>query len=567
MQNAKYIGQAIKRIEDRPLLTGAGRFVGDLKFSDMLEAAFVRSPHAHAVIRGIDTSAARRHPGVHAVYTLADLLPLLTQDRLPLQFRTAQLPPDITPLVLARDEVSFVGEAVAVVIAQSRYIAEDAAALVAVDYEPLPAVSDCRQALAPGAPRVHRARPSNVLIEFKQSYGDVADAFARAPHRAGVSLKQHRGGAHSIEGRGAIAAYDINEDRLTLWSSTQLAHEVRAFLMMLLRLDENRLRVVAPDVGGGFGAKFVMYPEEVAVAASCLKLRRPIKWVEDRREHFLAAVQEREQYWDVEAACDDEGRLLAVRGRLIHDEGAYTPQGINLPYNASTALPGPYILPAYELLAQVVETNKVATMPVRGAGYPEGAFAMERVLDAIAQKLKIDRAEVRRRNLVPADKIPYVTPLKTRSGSAITMDSGDFPHCQKLVMEAIGYGSFADRQAKARAEGGYLGIGIGNGVKGTGRGPFESGLVRIGRSGRISVYTGAMPMGQGIKTALAQICAEQFDVSPNEVTVVTGDTAVVPLGQGGFASRQTVTAGSSVHLAAVSVREKALRVAAHLLET
>jgi carbon-monoxide dehydrogenase large subunit len=562
----QYIGQAIKRIEDRPLLTGAGRFVGDLKFSDMLEAAFVRSPHAHAAIRGINTSAARRHPGVHAVYTLADLLPLLAQERLPLQFRTAQLPPDITPLVLARDEVSFVGEAVAVVIAQSRYVAEDAAALVAVDYEPLPGVSDCRQALAPGAPRVHRARPSNVLTEFKQAYGDVADAFARAPHRASVNLKQHRGGAHSIEGRGAIAVYDVNEDRLTLWSSTQLAHEVRAFLMTLLRLDENQLRVVAPDVGGGFGAKFVMYPEEVTLAAACLKLRRPVKWIEDRREHFLAAVQERDQYWDLEVAFDDDGRLLGVRGSMIHDEGAYTPQGINLPYNASTALPGPYMLPAYQLDVKVVETNKVATMPVRGAGYPEGAFAMERLLDAVADTLGLDRAEVRRRNLVPPEKMPYVSPLKTRSGSPVALDSGDFLGCQRIALETIDHAGFAERQRRARAEGRYLGIGVGNGVKGTGRGPFESGIVRIGRSGRISVYTGAMPMGQGIRTALAQICAEQFGVAPDTVTVAAGDTAIIPYGQGGFASRQTITAGSAVHMAASAVREKALEVAAHLLE-
>jgi carbon-monoxide dehydrogenase large subunit len=561
----KYIGQPIKRVEDLPLLTGAGRFVADLRVSDMLEAAFVRSPHAHAAIRGIDARAARQCPGVHAVLTLADLKPLLTHERLPLQFRTAQLPADITPLVLAMDEVAFVGEAVAVVIAQSRYLAEDAAALVAVDYEPLPAVSDCRQALAPQAPRAHRAR-ANLLTEFKQSYGDVAGAFARAPRRVSISLKQHRGGAHSIEGRGALAVYDVNEDRLTLWSSTQLAHEVRAFLMALLRLDENQLRVVAPDVGGGFGAKFVMYPEEVTLAAACLLLRRPIKWVEDRREHFLAAIQERDQYWDLEAAFDSDGRLLGVRGALIHEQGAYTPQGINLPYNASTALPGPYLLPAYELDVRVVETNKVATMPVRGAGYPEGAFAMERLLDRIADELGLARAEVRRRNLVPAEKMPYVSPLKTRGGSPVALDSGDFPACQRMALDAIDFAGFAARQRQARQEGRYLGLGVGNGVKGTGRGPFESGIVRIGRSGRISVYTGAMPMGQGIKTALAQICAEQFGVAPAEVAVAAGDTALIPYGQGGFASRQTVTAGSAVYLAAAAVREKALKVAAHLLE-
>ncbi|MGA7490769.1 MAG: molybdopterin cofactor-binding domain-containing protein, partial [Xanthobacteraceae bacterium] len=427
-------------------------------------------------------------------------------------------------------------------------------------------VSVCRHALAPGAPRAHRARAGNLLVEFRQSYGDVADVFARAARRLRVSLKQHRGGAHSIEGRGALAAYDGNEDRLTLWSSTQLAHEVRAFLMKLLRLDENQLRVVAPDVGGGFGAKFVMYPEEVTLAAACLLLRRPIKWIEDRREHFLSAIQERDQYWELEVAFDNDGRLLGVRGEMIHDEGAYTPQGINLPYNASTALPGPYLLPAYQLDVRVVETNKVATMPVRGAGYPEGAFAMERLLDRIADDLGLERAEVRRRNLVPLERMPYVSPLKTRAGSPVALDSGDFPACQRLALQMIDHAGFAARQRRARAEGRYLGLGVGNGAKGTGRGPFESGIVRVGRSGRISVYTGAMPMGQGIKTALAQICADQFGVAPDDVTVIAGDTAVIPYGQGGFASRQTVTSGSAVHLAAIAVRDKALAVAAHLLE-
>ena len=567
MTSSHAIGQRVLRLEDGPLLRGGGRFVDDLKFAGMLEAAFVRSPHAHAGIRGINCDAARRLTGVHAVLTLADLAPLLTAERLPLQFRTDQLKGDVAPFILAKDEVVYVGEVVAIVVAQTRAIAEDAAALVEVDYEPLPAISDCRAALRPGAPLVHRNKSSNLLIEFRQAYGDAAAAFARAPHRARVSLKQHRGGAHSMEGRGAAAVYDANEERLTLWTSTQLAHEVRAFLMRLLRLDENRIRVVAPDVGGGFGGKFVLYPEEVAVATASLLLHRPVKWIEDRREHFCACVQERDQYWDVESAFDNEGRVLGVRGELIHDQGAYTPQGLNLPYNTSTGVPGPYIVPAYDLWVRVVETNKVATMPVRGAGYPEASFTMERLLDAIAHELKMDRAEVRRRNLVPAEKMPYVTPLKTRSGSAIAYDSGDFPRCVAMATEAIDYSGFAERQRRAREDGRYLGIGVGNGVKGTGRGPFESGIVRIGRSGRISVYTGAMPMGQGIRTALAQICAEQFAVEAENVSVVAGDTAVIPYGQGGFASRQTVTAGSSVHMAAIKVREKALAVAAHLLET
>ena len=555
------------RLEDGPLLRGDGRFIDDLKFAGMLEAAFVRSPHAHAGIRGINTDAAMRLPGVYAVLTLADLAPLLTAERLPLQFRTDQLPADVAPFVLAKDEFVFVGEAIAVVIARSRAIAEDAAALVDVDYEVLPAISDCRAALRPGAPLAHRKKSTNLLIELRQAYGDAAAAFARAPHRARVSLKQHRGGAHSMEGRGAVAVYRLQRGSADFVVVDPARPRGAGVSDAAVRLDENRIRVVAPDVGGGFGAKFVLYPEEVALAAACLRLRRPLKWVEDRREHFCAAVQERDQYWDLEVAFDSEGKVLGVRGDLIHDQGAYTPQGLNLPYNTSTGVPGPYIVPAYDLRVRVVETNKVATMPVRGAGYPEAAFAMERMLDAVARELKLDRIEVRRRNLVPAEMMPYVTPLKTRSGSPVAYDSGDFPRCVDMAIKAIDYAGFAERQRRAREQGRYLGIGIGSGVKGTGRGPFESGIVRVGRSGRISVYTGAMPMGQGIRTALAQICAEQFVVPADNVTVVAGDTAVIPYGQGGFASRQTVTAGSSVHLAAVAVREKVLAVAAHLLET
>ena len=560
------VGMSVARIEDAPLLRGEARFVDDIVLPNMLVAAFVRSPHSHAAIRGIDTAAASAMPGVHVVLTLADLRPLVSNVRLPLQFRTANLPPDVTPFVLADREVVFVGEALAVVLATTRHLAEDAAAAVKVDYEVLPAISDCRDGLAPSAPIARAGRKSNVLVEFGQSYGDAAAAFARAPHKVAVSLKQHRGGAFSIEARGAVATYDAIEQRLTLYTSTQLAHEVRAFLMTMLRLDENQVRVVAPEVGGGFGAKFLMYPEELVCAAASLKLRRPVKWTEDRRENFLATIQERDQYWDAEAAYDADGRLLAIRGRLIHDQGAYTPQGTNLAYNASTAVPGPYLLPSYELKVIVAETNKVPTIPVRGAGYPEGTFVMERLLDHIADERGLDRAEVRRRNLVPPEKIPHVGALKTRAGSPVTLDSGDFPKILNLACEAIGRASFGERQRAARAQGRYIGTGVGIGVKGTGRGPFESGIVRVGRSGRISVYTGAMPMGQGIRTALAQICAEQFGVSADRVSVVAGDTAVIPYGQGGFASRQTITAGSAVHLAAKAVREKALMVASHLLE-
>lgn len=566
MRQTPYIGRSYPRVEDWTLLRGAGRFVDDLHPSGLLEAAFLRSPTAHGLIRSIDTSAARALPGVHAVYTLADLRQVLTADRLPLQFPSNVLPADISPFILAGSEVSYVGEAIALVVADTRYVAEDALALIEMDIEELSAASDCRDALSAGAPDVHVHRKGNLLIDFVQAYGDAEAAISAAPRRLVVNLKQHRGGAHPIEGRGLVASFDAANDHLTVWSSTQLAHEARFFIMKMLGLDENRIRVVTPDVGGGFGAKFILYPEEVAISAASLLLQRPVKWIEDRREHFMASIQERDQYWQVEVGFDDDGHLLGAQGSMISDAGAYTYQGINLHYNTSTNFPGPYVLPHYKLHVSVVETNKVPTAPVRGAGYPEGCFAMERVIDAIARDLGLDRVVVRRRNLVAATAIPYTTPMQARSTSAIVYESGDFPACLELALTRADYAGFPARQERARREGRFLGFGIANGLKGSGRGPFESAIVRIGRSGKVSIYTGAMAMGQGLKTALAQIAADQIGVRPEDIAVVSGDTSTIQLGLGGFASRQTVTAGNSVRLAARAVREKAIAAAALLLD-
>jgi carbon-monoxide dehydrogenase large subunit len=566
MRQTPYIGRSYPRVEDWTLLRGAGRFVDDLHPSGLLEAAFLRSPTAHGLIRSIDTSAARALPGVHAVYTLADLRQVLTADRLPLQFPSNVLPADISPFILADSEVSYVGEAIALVVADTRYVAEDALALIEMDIEELSAASDCRDALSAGAPDVHVHRKGNLLIDFVQAYGDAKAAIAAAPRRLVVNLKQHRGGAHPIEGRGLVASFDAANDHLTVWSSTQLAHEARFFIMKMLGLDENRIRVVTPDVGGGFGAKFILYPEEVAISAASLLLQRPVKWIEDRREHFMASIQERDQYWQVEVGFDDDGHLLGAQGTMISDAGAYTYQGINLHYNTSTNFPGPYVLRHYKLHVSVVETNKVPTAPVRGAGYPEGCFAMERVIDAIARDLGLDRVVVRRRNLVAATAIPYTTPMQARSTSAIVYESGDFPACLELALTRADYAGFPARQERARREGRFLGFGIANGLKGSGRGPFESAIVRIGRSGKVSIYTGAMAMGQGLKTALAQIAADQIGVRPEDIAVVSGDTSTIQLGLGGFASRQTVTAGNSVRLAARAVREKAIAAAALLLD-
>jgi len=562
----KFIGRPIARIEDAALLRGAGRFVDDVPVPDALEAAFVRSSFAHARIKSVDVVAARAAPGVHAVLTYADVRPLITQDRMPLELRVEQLPPNVTPPPLAKDEVVFAGEAIAAVIAASRYAAEDAAALVQVEYEPLPAVADCLAAIAPDAPRVDTRQASNIVKEFRQSFGNAEAAFAGATHRAAVRLKTHRGCAQPIEGRAVLARWDTLEGRLTVWDSTQEAHDLRGHLMALFGLDENQVRVITADVGGGFGAKHLFYPEEAVVAAASLKLQRPVKWIEDRREHFVATAQERDQCWDLEVAFDGDGRLLGLRGRMVHDQGAYTPRGTNLPANASMAVPGTYVLPCLDLRVLVAATNKVATIPVRGAGYPEGTFAIERCLDAIAHALRLDRAEVRRRNLVPAERMPYNTGLTARSGAPIAYDSGDFPQMMATVLGAIDHAGFAARQRRAREQGRYLGLGMAMGIKGTGRGPFESATVRIDRSGKVTVFTGAVAIGQGVKTAFAQICAEQLGVAPADITVVAGDTGAISLGMGAFASRQTVMGGSAVHVAAQVVRDKVRRAAAEILE-
>ena len=561
-----FIGSPIRRLEDAALLTGAARFVDDIELPGTVEAAFVRSPHPHALIRSVDSSAARNLRGVHAVFSYADLAPLLTKNLIPPDNPKLKFAESTKAIVLAEEEVCYVGEIVAIVLADSRYVAEDAVALIDVTYEVLPSVSDCRDALAPDAPRVHRDAPDNVVARFRTEYGDCRPAFAAAAHVLALSLKQHRGSGHPIEGRGIVAQFDPSTEGLTVWSSTQGSHRVRNTLVDIYDLDETLVRTITPDVGGGFGSKHVVYPEEVIVAGAALLCKRPVKWIEDRREHFLAAIQERDQYWDVEVATDAEGRLLGLRGSMIHDQGAYTLLGFNVPHNASLAVPGPYVLPNYQLDVTIAATNRVGTIPVRGAGYPEGTFTMERAMDAIAEELNVDRAEIRRRNLIPADGIPYELPLKARDGSTTHYESGDFPSCLEKALKGSDYDRFAERQATARDQGRYIGVGVANCTKITGRGPFETGIVRIGPSGRITVHTGAMPMGQGIKTSYAQICADQLGVEPEDIKIIAGDTGTVPMGIGGFGSRQTVTAGSSIHLASIEVREKALKTAAHMLE-
>jgi aerobic carbon-monoxide dehydrogenase large subunit len=556
------IGARVPRLEDHALLTGTARFVDDIAAAGALVAAFARSPHPHALIRGVDASAARAVPGVFAVLTLDDLAQVMKQRRMIRTSNSGTRLDRSWPFALADGEVSFVGEPVAIIIAIDRYVAEDAAALVAVDYDVLPAATDCRT--ADRAPGVRRELGSNQVISYKVAYGDIDAAFAKAAHVLHEDLWIHRGAAHSMEGRGILA--QISDRETTVWASTQKAHDLRTALADYIDLDESRLRVATPDVGGGFGPKLCVYPEDVAVVAAATLLRRSVKWIEDRREHFTNAAQERDQYWSIEIAADAEGRVRGVRGRLIHDLGAYALQDVNIPYNSATTLTGPYVVPALAMEVAVAHTNKAPVSSVRGAGYPQAAFAMERLMDSLARTLNLDRAELRRRNLIAAEKMPYLKPLKARSGEQVQYDSGDYPGCQAEILSAVAWDDFPRRQAAARAQGRYIGIGLAHGIKGTGRGPFEFGNVRVSPTGRITVSTGAAPMGQGLATALAQICADAFGVRAQDITVVAGDTAAAPLGLGGFASRQTVTAGSSVQIASKAVAAKARKLASHMLE-
>ena len=563
---ASLIGQSVERLEDDALLRGKGRYVADIALPGLLHAAFLRSAVAHGRLLGIDVSAAESLPGVHRVVTYHDLRPLLTCDRIPLAMPSGAIRFDVDPFVLARDEVCHAGEPIALVIADSRAIAEDALALIDVEIETLPAMVDPRLGLAEGAARARLDCKDNLVARMTAQYGDVDRAFARAAHVVDAQFHLHKGGGHSIETRGVVARFDAADRMLTVWDSTQMPHQAKRLLVKTLGLDETQVRVIAPDVGGGFGPKFVFYPEELAIAAAAILIAAPVRWIEDRLENFTATTQERDQYWDISAAADADGRLLGIRGTLIHDHGAYTPYGIALPYNSATNLLGPYVLPNYRLDISLCLTNLVPATPTRGAGRPQGTFVMERLLDRMAAKLGLDRAEIRRRNLIQPEQMPYRSQLTTRDGGAMIYDTGDYVESQRRALAVAGWDDFEARRNAARKEGRFLGIGLANYVEGSGRGPFESASVRIGPSGKIVVTTGAAAQGQGTVTMLAQLVADVLGVQPNAIRVIAGDTAASPLGLGAFASRQAVTAGNAAHRAASMVREKILQVASAWLE-
>ena len=563
--STRYLGARIPRNEDPLLLQGRGLFVDDVRLPEMAHAAVLRSPHAHALIRRIDTARARAALGVVAVYTHADLGAL--NGPLPKLIPHPTLVHHKTQYALAPDTVRYAGEAVAFVVAESRYAAEDALDLIAVEYEPLPAAATLEAAAAPGAPLVHEEIGTNIAARYTQRVGGVEQAFAEAPRRFRERLVIDRGASCPMETRGVVASWDARSGRLDVWDSTQAPIPIRNGLAAMFGLLQQNVRVVAPDIGGGFGPKIMMfYPEEILVPWAAMRLGRPVKWIEDRRENFVATNQEREQIHEAEIAVDADGRIRGVRTVFLYDAGAYNPYGLIVPIVAGTTLPGPYRIPNYHCEFAAVFTNKTPVSPYRGAGRPHGVFVMERLLDRVARELGMDRAEVRRRNLIQPDEFPYDVGLIYQDNAPLRYDSGDYPACLDRALEVIRYAEWPARQRAYRAEGRCLGLGVACYVEGTGIGPYEGCRITVEPSGTVFVATGVGTQGQGHMTAFAQIAADALGVAPRDVSVHTGDTGLFNWGTGTFASRAAVVAGNAVALAAQAVRDKVRVVAAGLLE-
>jgi carbon-monoxide dehydrogenase large subunit len=555
----------VRRNEDPRLLEGRGSFVDDIRLPGALHAAVLRSPHARARIVAIDASRARARPGVALVLTAADLGEL--DQPTPLLIPHPALTHGRTPRPLARGEVRYVGEPVALVVAEDRYAAEDALEAIDVRWETLSAVASLEAARAAGAPLVHADAPGNRAAQLAQRVGDPDAVFARAAHVLRERLWIERSCGSPIETRGVVADMDGRTGTLRVWDSTQAPLPIRNGLARLFGLPEFRVEVIAPDVGGGFGTKIMLfYPEEILVPLAAIRLGRPVKWIEDRREHLTAANQERGQLHDVEAAVDADGRILALRDRFVHDAGAYTPYGIVVPLITATQLPGQYRLRHYAVEFEVVYTNTAMVTPYRGAGRPHGAFVMERVIGLIARQLGLESVEVRRRNFIQPDEFPWDVGLTFQDGGPTRYDSGDYPRGLAMALERIGFDQFRARQAEARRGGRHLGLGVACYVEGTGIGPYEGAHVRVEPSGRVLAVTGLTTQGQGHGTTFAQLAAEALGCDAADVTVITGDTSRFNWGAGTFASRALVVSGNAIAAAALKVRQKALKIAAELLE-
>lgn len=569
-----FVGKSLPRREDDRLLAGRGQYIADLELPGMLHAAFVRSPVAHARIRSVDVSRALQAPGVALALSGAQLreaLPPVRDNQLPLPAKwKAAIPHRILnprqPL-LALDKVRHVGEAVAVVLAESPLAAEDAAELVVAEYEDLPPVVDPRQALEAGARLVHERLETNEIGWFALRKGDAGKALAAAPHRIARRFEHHRYAAMPMECRGVAAVYDPRTETYTVWSSTQVVHWVQREIATTLGVAEARVRCIALDVGGGFGVKGHVYPEDMLLPFLARRAGRPVRWIESRREHLACSCHSRDQVHDAEVAFDGEGRILALRDRFIVDCGAWNPLGVAVVYNTAAHLPGPYRIAHLDIEARIAATNKVPNAPYRGAGRPEAAQVTERLMDLIAAQLELEPAEVRRRNMVRADEMPYAVGIPYRDGEPVVYDSGDYPAALAKALAALGgVDAFRKRQREARNAGRYIGLGLGCYTEGTGVGPFEGATVRIDGSGKIYVSSGAAAQGQGMETVFAQIAADAWGVSPEDVVVTLGDTGAIPMGFGTIASRSTVNVSAAIRYASDKLRDKAFAIAGSLLE-
>jgi carbon-monoxide dehydrogenase large subunit len=468
---------------------------------------------------------------------------------------------------LAYDKVRHVGEALAVVVAESRYAAEDAAELVRLDLEPLPAVVDAEAALASGAPLIHEHLQTNLFGAFSMGKGNVEAVMAGAPHRLQRRFYHHRYAAMPMECRGVAAIHDPRTDTITIWSATQVVHWVRREVAAILGLPEARVRCVALDVGGGFGLKGHVYPEDLVIPFLARRLGRPMRWIEDRHEHLQCSAHSRDQLHEVEVGFDGDGKILALRDDFILDCGAWNPIGGGVPYNTAAHLTGPYKIDHLAVSARTAATNKVPNTAYRGAGRPEAVFAMERIIDLVAGTLGLEPAEVRRRNMIRAEEMPYRPGILYRDGEEIVYDSGDYPGALQKALDAVGgVAAFRRRQQEARRVGRFLGLGIGFYVEGTGVGPFEGATVRIDGSGKVYVSSGASSQGQGMETIFAQIVADAWRVAPDDVIISFADTAGIASGSGTFASRSTVNVSAALYHANERLRQKAFAVAANLLE-
>jgi carbon-monoxide dehydrogenase large subunit len=568
--STRYFGKPVKRNEDARLLTGKALFVDDVELSSMLHAAFLRSPYAHARILSIDSTAAREREGVIAIYTAEDLGaywqpgPLLVP------------PPPVPGIVfnqrcqvpLAKGVVRHVGEPVVLVIAESRYIAEDAVNDIVIDWDPLPVAADLEFSAGANAPRVHEDVPGNVAAHARQTKGDYAKAAPNAHKIIKRRFTYDHGCSQPMETRGVVAQWDGKADKLTIWDTTQAPVVIRNGMAAMLGLSERQVRVIAPFIGGGFGPKIMMfYPEEVLIPWAAIQLDAPVKWIEDRAEHFVATTHERGQIHDAELAVDKDGRIIGVKDVFLHDTGAYDPYGLTVPINSQCTLLGPYLVPHYDSTFTAVFTNKTLVTPYRGAGRQHGVFVMERLLDIAARELGLTPAEIRRRNFIPPEDFPHNHKIIYQDFTELTYDSGNYGPILDNVLATIGYERFLkEEQPRLRAEGKCVGIAVVCYVEGTGIGPYEGAKVQVQASGKVSVVTGIGTQGQGHFTSFAQIVADACGVDVTNVEIVTGDTDQFYWGAGTFASRGAVVAGNAIGQAAGIVRKKILATAAEHFE-